>query len=224
MKESLRHQAVALREQGWSYSVIAWKLRVAKSTLSGWLRSLPFTPNRIEVGRISKARAASAEGRSARRRHDIELIRREAARDMGDLQPRDIWMIGIGLYMGEGSKSQEDVNIVNSDPDILRLAVIWLRDACEVPPAHFRVTLHAYPDTEIGTATSYWSEVLGIPTSQFANAVIDRRRDKRRKNRRKTPYGTAHLRVRSMGIASCGVRLHRRIMGWLQAAYEKSRA
>ena len=39
---SLKWRAVDLRQKGWSYNVITARLGVSKSTLSHWLRTIPY--------------------------------------------------------------------------------------------------------------------------------------------------------------------------------------
>ena len=51
----------------------------------------------------------------------------EAKKDVGGLSLRDIFMLGIGPYLGEGSKSQEEVKIVNAYPTIIKLGIKWLK-------------------------------------------------------------------------------------------------
>jgi len=50
-----QERAVALRRQGYSYSLITEKLSVPKSTLSGWLRDIPFEPNQETFHRLTIA-------------------------------------------------------------------------------------------------------------------------------------------------------------------------
>jgi hypothetical protein len=224
MKKSIQAEAVKMRREGWSYSVIKRKLDVSKSTLSYWLRLIPFCPNAVEVLRISKALAVSAQVRSVQKIESIQHAHIQALQDIGTMTKRDLLMFGLGLYLGEGSKAQEEVRIVNSDPDTIRIGVAWLKKACEVPDENLSLKVHAYPDTDVDAAERFWSETSGIPRAQFTRAVIDRRTEKKAQNKGKLPYGTAHVKVRALGQKTCGVLLHRRIMAWLETVKRKMRA
>jgi len=222
--KSLRIRALDLRKRGWSYCVISQRLGVAKSTLSDWLRSVPYVPNQAVVRRIKGGPAKTAELKRQRVLSEIRTCKQRAHQDIGRLSRRDLWFLGLGLYIGEGSKLFEEVRIINSDPQVIRLAMRWLREVCHVPNRNFCVSIHLYPDTSSSSALSYWSKITGVPKGQFGKIQVDRRLDKSFKKRRRLPYGTAHVKVCSRGNRRFGVALHRRIIGWIDALYEIMRA
>ena len=125
-------------------------------------------------------------------------------------------MIGIGLYIGEGAKLYEMVRVINSDPEVIRLAIRWFREVCGLSTKNFCIALHLYPDTPENEALTYWSKVTGVPRSQFSRTQIDRRTNKSQQKRRTLPYGTIQLKIRSCGNPQHGVSLHRRITGWIE--------
>ena len=100
----------------------------------------------------------------------------------------------------------------------------WFRKVCKIPDRHFSAAIHLYPDTSQQAALRYWSQVAGIPKHQFEKVQVDRREDKSKNKRRQLPYGTLYIKIRSRGDRRFGVRLHRRIMGWIEAVYERLRA
>lgn len=221
---NLRSRAVALRRKGWSYALIGSKLGLSKSTLSNWLREIPFAPNATVRKRIHAGPFVSAMRKNREKVRNIILTKRLAATELGALSIRDLWLLGLGLYIGEGGKLYESVRLINSDPDVMCLAVTWFHRICRVPMKHFTMSIHLYPDTPRRQAIRFWSKVTGIRPSQFGKTQVDRRTNKSGMKQRKLPYGTAHLRVRSMEKPELGVQLHRRIMGWIEAAYRQSRA
>ena len=125
--------------------------------------------------------------------------------------------------MGEGSKLYEITRVINSDPKIIKVVIQWFKKVCKVPKRNFAIRIHLYPDTPQKNALAYWSRVMGIPTSQFEKIQVDRREGKSLKKRGHLPYGTAHLTIRSRGDTRFGVTLHRRIIGWIEAVYKKTR-
>ncbi len=44
--------AIKLRKKGYSYNLILKEVRVAKSTLSIWLRDIPYAPSKQVLNRI----------------------------------------------------------------------------------------------------------------------------------------------------------------------------
>ena len=217
MIRSLKDRAIDLRRRGWSYNIIAGRLGVAKSTLSHWLREVPYEPNTTVIERIRLGPARAAASKERRRSQQILLLRTQARKELGKLSARDLWLLGLGLYLGEGSKVYESVRIVNADAVVVRIAMQWLRRSCGVPERNFVITVHTYPDLSTDASIRYWSRVTGVRRRQFEPVQVDRRLDKSAKKRRRLPYGTAHIKVYSRGDPRFGVALHRRIMGWLDA-------
>lgn len=219
---SLKQKALELRKAGYSYNMIGKELNVAKSTLSNWLTNIPFKPNIEVLQRVGKAKLKSALYKQKIKFENIARMRREAIKEVGKLSSRDLFMLGIGLYLGEGSKSQEEVKIVNADPIILKLGIRWLKDFGKIGLEHLRVAVHGYPDHDINGLVNFWSKELNIPVEQFIKTQIDTRLNKSTLKRRKLPYGTAHVYVRGGGTLLGGVKnLHRKIMGWIEASTKK---
>lgn len=218
----LKIKAIELRRKGYSYSMINERLGVSKSTLSNWLGAIEFSPNRKVIEKIGQAKLKSALSKNKTKLSDIERRKKEGVEEIGTLSKRDLFMLGIGLYLGEGSKSLEEVRIVNCDPDILKLAMKWLRDRFNLKLENFKVTLHDYPDNDVENNKRFWSRKLGLPLKQFTNSILDKRVDKLVINKRKLPYGTAHLYVKKGNTDLVGVRSsHRKIMGWIDAVIKQ---
>ncbi len=213
-----RQRALKLRRLGYSYAIIKEKLPVSKSTLSNWLSHIEFRPNRRVLERIEKAKLKSALYKHKLKLEDVSLRKKEAAKEVGALTQRDLFMLGIGVYIGEGSKALEEIRIANSNPAIIKLALQWLRNFCKLEKKHFRITIHSYPDVNYKKALQFWSRETGLPLKQFTKIVIDRRENKSLLRKRSLPYGTAQLYVRSGGTLFPGVKsLHRKIMGWIES-------
>lgn len=214
---SIKERAINYRKQGYSYSMISNKLGLAKSTLSDWLREIPYTPNKEAERRIGLGRAKSAQYRHNQKVKNIKEIKEIAKKEIGKLTKRELWLLGIGLYLGEGSKLYENIRIINSDPGIIKIAVKWFLDICKLKSENFSPSVHIYPDNDVEETIKYWVKVTGIPKEQFRKTQIDRRDDKSGKKKRKLPYGTLHLQIKACGRKEFGRSLHRRIMGWIEA-------
>ncbi|MEK7651934.1 MAG: helix-turn-helix domain-containing protein [Patescibacteria group bacterium] len=223
MKSYLKQKAIQLRKEGWSYSVIQKRTGISKSTLSNWLGNLPYRPN-LEVRKsIKEGPLRSAIMRRKAKIRSIREIKIAAAKELGKLSKRDKWMLGLAIYMGEGSKTHDNIRVVNSNPEIIKSAVKWFSNNCDVPLANLAIRVHSYPDIDQDKTKVYWSGVTGIPLSQFFKNHIDTRTNKSVLKKRKLQYGTAHLIIKSCGKIKFGVILHRRIMGWIQEAYKQMR-
>ena len=206
--------ALEMRKAGHSYNYIAPRVGVSKSTVGMWVADIPYVPNAETIARIGKARAASGAAKNKIMRDSFEQARLEALRDMGEISNRDLLMLGLGLYIGEGAKSSSATCFVNANVATMRLIINWFTKAMGMRPEHIRIRLHLYPDSDLERCHNYWSSQTGIPQDQFQRPVIDRRLNKKAVKNGKLPYGTAHLTIRSLGEKRFGVFLARKIMAW----------
>ena len=212
-----KEKAIKLRDSGYSYKMIGHSLGIPKSTLSNWFKDKPFIPNKEVLNRIQYGPIKSAEKSHNRKVAEIEKLLAVGTKEVGILSKRDLWLLGIGLYIGEGTKTYENVRIVNSDPVIAKLAIKWFKEICHIDNTNITVTLHIYSDNDIKKSIRHWSSVLNLPVSNFRKTQIDRRSDKKASKAGKLPYGTLKLHIKSNGNKRYGKRLHRYIMGLMEA-------
>lgn len=210
-----RPAAILLRRKGYSYAMINKELGVSKSTLSNWFRNAPFTPNAEVLKRIASGQGAYG---LRRREHRLSQINREleiGKEEIGKLTKRDLWMIGLGIWIGEGSKTIEQIRVVNSDPQLISLWLLWLRKICELDDTNVTVAMHLYPDSDEQVCRLYWQKITKLPSEQFRKTQFDKRPNKNSVKLGKLPYGTLHVTVVSNGDPERGVKLFRRLKGWI---------
>ncbi|MDD5463573.1 MAG: helix-turn-helix domain-containing protein [Candidatus Moranbacteria bacterium] len=218
MKTSTKIKAIQLRKKGDSYSLIVEKLGVSKSTLSSWLKEIPYKPSKEVWERIQSGPLKSGMMKHNKKVADIARIKKAAKKELGIITERDLWMLGLGLYLGEGTKSYEIVRIINSDPLIVRMSIQWFKKICKLSNSNITIAIHLYPDNDIQESLTYWSKKVNIPLSQFRKTQVDRRLEKSKMKKRKLPHGTAHVTITSNGNPDFGVNLHRKIMGWVESS------
>ncbi len=214
-----REKAFHLRSKGYSYSYIANKTGLSKSTLSYHLHAIPYTPNKQTIASIGKARASAGASKNLTKRKSFETAAKDAKKDIGVLSKRDVFILGLGVYIGEGSKTQDIIRIVNTDYRVIQLFIRWL---CMLGFSleHFAIRIHLYPDSSVQSAETYWSEKTKIPKSQFQKVYIDTRSNKDRKRSGVHKYGTAHVTARSNGQKNLGVVFSRKIGAWMKEVLE----
>lgn len=194
--------------------MIHQRLHIPKGTLSYWLSDIPYTPNTQALKRIQRGRVKSSAARSRVKKESLQKAKILARKDIGKLSKRDIFMLGIGLYIGEGAKTV-NVAVINSDVRVIQLAVCWFETICGLKKENFTIEIHMYPDNNVNECVEFWSKHTGVPKSQFGKSQIDSRTNKKMAKRGKLRYGTAHLKVRSRGKKEFGVFLQRRIHEWM---------
>ena len=216
---NLKEQAKLLRRQGYSYSYISQKTGLSKSTLSYHLASIPYQPNNFTVETVGKARAASAETKAKQKQKTLQIAQLQAKKDVGIISKRDLFILGLGLYIGEGSKTQDTVRLVNADAKVIKLFIRWLM-MLGLKNTNIMMRIHLYPDSNIQKAESYWLQETQLPRSQLQPACVDKRANKNRKRSGTHTYGTAHVTVRANGTKEFGVALARRISAYMQEVLE----
>ena len=215
----LKEKAIQLRDNGYSYSMINKDLSIAKSTLSNWFKERPFKPNLEVLKRIQYGPIKSAEKSHNKKVLEIEKLNKLGILEIGRLNKRELWILGLGLYIGEGTKTYENIRIINSDPAVIRLAIRWFKEICGTGNDNITVTLHIYPDNNIEECIKFWMKITGLPLKNFRKPQIDIRKDKSSIRKRKLLFGTAHINIICKGNSDYGVRLHRRIMGWISGVF-----
>ncbi len=208
-------EAIKLRSAGYTYSMITAELGIARSTLSTWFKDVPFTPNENAKERIRSGRLKYGLRRKQERdteRADLSEVGRS---DIGRLNTRDLWMIGLGLWLGEGSKTTEQIRFSNANPDVIKIWMRWLREVCNLSDSNIVARMHLYPDSNEASCRDYWQGITGLSENQFKKTQFDRRLSKLTLKNGKLPYGTLHLSVIALGDVENGVRLYRKLQGWI---------
>lgn len=214
----LKIKAERLRDQGFSYNMISEELEIAKSTLSNWFSNKPFIPNQTVLKRIQYGPIKSAEKRHNQKVSNIEQLKIMGAKEIGKLSNRDLWLLGLGLYLGEGSKTFDIIRIINSDPNVIKLAIRWFKDICKLENDNITIAIHIYPDNNELECKTFWEKVTNLPDKNFRKTQIDRRQNKSIIKRNKLPYGTAHITIVSNKHPKRGVYLFRKLTGWMSGA------
>src|SRR3546814_2159993 len=135
-------------------------------------------------------------------------MQREGLEVVGQLSKRDMLLVGAALYAGEGSKTPGEVRFANSDPRMILFFVEWLRDCMHVTTEQMRLRLYLHDGLDLDAANTFWSELTGIPQTQF------------RKPYRAVPDPSIRRSKHPMGCPSvgvCSIRIHRRVMGLVDA-------
>lgn len=81
--------------------------------------------------------------------------------------------MGLGLYWGEGTKSNKHaVRLGNTDPALLNKFILFLTDICGVDKEQLRFGLQIFTDIDNEEALSYWIHELGVKRSQFYKTIV----------------------------------------------------
>lgn len=107
---------------------------------------------------------------------------------------KELSAIGTMLYWAEGYKGGEDaaaVDFANSDPSMIKIFLVFLRNVFKLDEKKFRIYLYCYSDQDIPVLIKYWSKQARIPASQFSKPYV---RTDFKVDGRKMKYGMIHIR------------------------------
>jgi len=213
MKKEEQLKAISLRKKGTSVKDIAKTLKVAKSSVSLWVRDVKLTSRQLKVLKDKMNSFEVIERRRTSRIYNENIKRKaimfEAGKEISKISHRDLQIIGLCLYLGEGSKAQRGAaKLANSDPAVIKIMMRYFREVCLVPENKFRAHIHTYSHLNAEEAEVYWSNVSGIPRSQFYKTYSKPSIASKGK-KDSTPYGTVDLTV-------CSTELYLQIMGQIE--------
>ena len=170
-KVAEQERARTLRAHAWTLNEIARELGVSKSSVSLWVRDVVFDES------VCAARAGLNRNHGAQNRRpsklmlakqaEIDRLLAEGRDRLGTLCDRDLLVAGIALYAGEGAKTDGAVKFANSDPRMIGLFLVWLRRFFSVDESRLRLRLYLHQGLDLQAANDFWSQLTGIPTSQF---------------------------------------------------------
>ena len=216
-EQAKRAGAIQPRQNGATNQEILQQLGMAKSTLWRWLKSEGFVetqPQKLTaLKRMAQQKAVVAvrAGRLRRTRAAME----QGQREIGGLSQRDLWVLGVALYWAEGTKQKphniaQRVVLTNSDPEMVKLFVQWLRDICGIPREQLNFELCIHKSGNIVAAQHFWASALQVPAEQFRIRLKQHTVAPHRRNTADGYVGLVRVTVRR------SVVLNRRIAGWIQ--------
>jgi hypothetical protein len=202
-KLSEQRAARQLRARGATLSDIAHQLGVSRSSVSLWVRDVDF-----EAAPRRPARRRGPNALQRRKAAEVAALRVEGVLRIGVLSPQAFLAAGAALYAGEGTKRDGMVAFANTDPRMVALFCAWLRRYFEIDEARLRVRLYLHQGLDLDAAQAHWSQVTGIPLTQFRAAY--RAASDPTIRSAKHPLGCAY-------VTYCCSRTHRAIMGMIDA-------
>lgn len=168
-------EAIKLRLQGASYSQIKNQLGLSKSTLSGWLKKYPLSPERIkELRDFSEQRIENFRNTMRMKRENRQkLVYQKEKEYLLPLSTKELYVAGLFLYWGEGAKTTPNsTGLSNTNPDIIRFFIFWLNSVLNIPKRKIFVKLHLYHDMDQVQETKFWSRTLNLSAKQFKKPYI----------------------------------------------------
>jgi hypothetical protein len=204
-------KARALRAQNRTLADIAKTLGVSKSSVSLWVRDVPFTPS-LQLRGVRGPHRRPHPAHEAKLRQ-IEELNRQGIERIGKLSDEAFLVAGVALYAGEGGKTDRSVRFPNSDPEMVRFFCAWLRRFFTIDESRLRCRVYLHEGLDLEATEAFWSELTEIPRTQFGKAYRAVPDPSIRRN--KHEHGCLYVNY------SCS-RTHREIMGLVRALLSSS--
>lgn len=201
------NKARELRKQGKSVNNIAKELGVSKGSVSTWVRDVQLTEKQIfdllsnsEKGHIKGSYLAGKINKEK-----YKQLRREYQQEGRELakQKDPDFFAGCMLYWGEGSKSISCCRLTNSDVNLLKYYISFLRKFFAVKDEDIRIGCQYYTCSGLTNkeVETYWIEKLNLPASCFLSTSVNHlNRKSGIKRQEKTKYGVVKVTINDVRI------------------------
>ena len=220
-----KEQAFKLRRKGKSYNEIRKILNIpSKGTLSYWFKDLHLSPaaNQRLEHHILLARERGLLKYNSDRKKAITIENKEARKanekEIGVLSKRELLLVGVALYWGEGTKRVQANNIgvalANSDARLISLFMRFIREILLVPEERIRAGIQVHENVDIEKAKQFWAEVTRLPRDRFYIVKQISRASNYKRPSNSLPHGTVTIKVNKR-------ILFYKIMGYIDGLMEK---
>lgn len=197
-----KNRAIELRRHGRSVKDIAQELGVAKSTASLWVRDVILTIEQLEQLKKSqikgreRGRIIGALVQKQARLKRIEEAKVEGRRTISSISKREMLLVGLALYAGEGNKTRE-VRFCNSDPKIINFMINWLIICFGINRNQIRLAVginEAHRSREL-LVKDYWSKTTNLPLSCFVKTSFKKTSSHKIYENFNEHFGTLDVRI-----------------------------
>lgn len=176
--------AIRLRRKGFSIGKIERRMRIPRSTLSGWFKNIKLSKRQKQKllldwkNGLIKARKKAVLWHNKQKQNRLDQAKKEALKILKriSIKNRDILELALSmLYIGEGTKKNAETAIGSSDPLILKFFITALRKIYNFNIKKMRCELYLRADQDPSIIKRFWSRELDLPIGNFKQTNIDKR-------------------------------------------------
>lgn len=140
----------------------------------------------------------AAENKRQERQSRVDKFQLDAIHDVGELSPRDIFILGVGLYWAEGGKRRRDVVLANTDVDLLYAFQLFMSQICKKSrlEVKYRLQVNILHKDRYSEILKYWMNKFRVSETFFAKPTFIKSQHKKTFENRDTYFGTVHLEYR----------------------------
>jgi hypothetical protein len=186
------------------YKRIAARLGISVSSAHAWTRDIALSEEQKHRNLCGPRGPRSPEAIARFNRTWSEKNRKRRGRSQAEgritaSKGDPLHLAGCMLYWAEGAKRRNEVCFVNSDREMVKLFVRFLRECLHVTSDMITLRLNVYLTNGLGIREieDHWLWALGLPRSSLRKHTINHRpTSSSGKKRNRLPYGVCTIRVR----------------------------
>lgn len=177
----MKEKAINLRREGYSIRGVEKLLKIPRSTLSGWFRSVIISKknktllNNKWKKALIKARKKAVIWHNEQKIFRIKKSEEEARKVIQEINFKDKNIVDLALamlYLGEGFKFRK-TGMGNSNPLILKFFLKTMRELYGLNVDKIRFDLHIRYDQNPMKLKRFWSKELEVPIGRFKTVSVD---------------------------------------------------
>jgi hypothetical protein len=181
-----------------SMKSIAKEVGASLSSVSRWVRDVELTADQLatlEVQAFNGHVQGRAVNSAVRRR--ARLIAQQEGRQFAERREA-LHVAGCMLYWAEGAKDRNQIRFTNSDPEMAKFFVKFLRTYFNLEDENIRITCNLFADhlERQREIEQFWLETLLLPQGSLCNSTVNvYSKYSKKKRANKLPYGTCRVVV-----------------------------
>jgi len=201
VKTDERELARELRKtEGASIRDIARRVGVSKASVSVWVRDIELTAEQhaaLQLRNVAYNRQMSGTWKQAAIRRAERLTYQKDGRALarsGD----PMFFAGCVLYWAEGARNRNTLRFTNSDPEMIRFFVGFVRTSFDLQAEVFRLTCNLFADhiERQREIEDFWLRRAELPRACLRKSTVNRySKYSQKKRQNKLPYGTCRVSV-----------------------------
>jgi hypothetical protein len=181
-----------------SMKAIAKEVGASLSSVSRWVRDVELTAEQ-RATLEAQAFNGHVKGRAinAAVRRDSRVLAQDEGRQLAERQEA-LHVAGCMLYWAEGAKDRNQIRFTNSDPEMARFFVKFLRTYFNLEDANIKITCNLFADhvERQREIEQFWLDTLQLPQSSLCQSTVNvYSKYSKKKRMNKLPYGTCRVVV-----------------------------
>lgn len=180
----VKNQVRDLRLKGFSLGEIKEQTGVPRTTIRTWIDDVRLTEAQVEKIKekvfnvLQKGRIKAQKIQKYKRIKKEKSLFTKGLSEIDKLNKRELLIAGVSLYWSEGFKNRHEhrLGFCNSDPEMIRFYVRWLKEVLGVEKKDLvvRLSINQSYKEKVKEIEEWWSKITGISLKQFTKTFYQK--------------------------------------------------